>query len=126
MNTFLKYGTRIVVLALLSYTTAILTEQKKRKITNIVLVFLSLGIVLDIVATVCMILGSSNSPFTMHGFLGYSALVAMLLDTILIWTYRLRNGADVEVTKKLHIYSRYAYLWWVIAFITGSLLVIIF
>lgn len=123
MNAALMTGTRVVVLALISYSIGIFLEQKKQKVTSAVLVFLSLGIVLDITATAFMIIGSSNSPFTLHGFLGYSALGAMLLDTIFVWRHRLNNGLNV-VSKNLHLYSRYAYLWWVIAFITGSLLVI--
>lgn len=123
MNAALTAGTRIVVLALIAYSIGIITEQKKHKINNIVLIFLSLGIILDIVATAFMIIGSPNSPFTLHGFLGYSALGAMLVDTFLVWKYRLKNGTQ-DVTKGLHLYSRFAYLWWVIAFITGSLLVV--
>ena len=124
MNAALMTGTRVVVLALISYSVGIIVEQKKHKVSNTVIIFLSLGIVLDIVATAFMIIGSSNSPFTLHGFLGYSALGAMLLDTIFVWRYRLKNGLS-DVSKSLHLYSRYAYLWWVIAFITGGLLVVI-
>jgi len=70
-----------------------------------------------------MILGSTNSPFTLHGFLGYSALLAMLIDVIMIWSFYKRNGSKIEVPRKLHRYTLYAYSWWVIAYITGSLLV---
>ena len=124
MNATLMAGTRIVVLALIAYSVGIINEQKKHKIHSFVLVFLSLGIVLDITATIFMIAGSSNSPFTLHGFLGYSALGAMLVDTFLVWKFRLKNGLQ-DVPKGLHLYSRYAYLWWIIAFVTGSLLVVL-
>ena len=123
MNPMLIAGTRIVVLALVFYSIGVFTEQRRFHVTNLVLVALSCGIVLDITATVLMIAGSPNSPFTPHGFLGYSALVAMLSDTILVWRYRLKNGKDTEVTRGLHLYSRYAYIWWVVAFVSGSLLV---
>ena len=125
MNTTLMIGTRIVVLALAAYSIAILTEQKKRAISTVVLAFLTFGIALDITATVFMIIGSPNSPFTMHGFLGYSALLAMLIDFLLLWKLRLSNGKNAIPPKWLHRYSRYAYLWWVIAFFTGGLLVLI-
>lgn len=123
MSPILKAGTRIVVLALLSYSVAIFTEQRKRRVNTVVLMFLSLGVVLDIVATAFMIIGSPNSPFTAHGFLGYSALLAMLIDFMLIWKHRLSRGLNAEVTKGLHLYSRYAYFWWVVSFITGSVMV---
>ena len=123
MNSTLMAGTRIVVLALLAYSVAIITEQRKKQIGKLVLVFLTAGIILDITATTFMIIGSPNSPFTLHGFLGYSALAAMLVDTLLIWRFRLLNHA-VTITRGLHLYSRYAYLWWVVAFVTGSMLVV--
>jgi uncharacterized repeat protein (TIGR03987 family) len=123
MNPTLIAGTRIVVLALIFYSIGIITEQRKRHITNLVLIALTIGIILDITATAFMIIGSPNSPFTLHGFLGYSALIAMLIDTIFVWRFRVANGNDSEVSKSLHFYSRYAYSWWVIAFISGSLLV---
>lgn len=125
MNTELILGTRIVILALIAYSVAIITEQRKHKVTNSVLIFLSSGIIFDIVATVFMIIGSKNSPFTLHGFLGYSALLAMLVDFFLLWKHRIQNDAETLVSNKLHLYSRYAYAWWMIAFITGGLLVLL-
>ena len=122
MNTLLMIGTRIVILALLFYSVAIITEQVKHKISNFVLFFLTTGIILDIVATAFMITGSSNTPFTLHGIMGYSSLAAMLIDTFLLWKFRLNNGKDKEVSKEIHQYSRYAFIWWVLAFITGSIL----
>ena len=124
MNSLLVAGTRIVIIALLSYSIAIFTEQKKQVVNNIVLIFISLGIITDIIATAFMISGSSNSPFTPHGILGYSSLLAMLIDTILMWRHRIVNGKEAKVALGLHKYSRYAYLWWVLAFITGAILVL--
>jgi hypothetical protein len=61
----------------------------------------------------------------MHGFLGYSALVAMLIDVIMIWKSYQKYGSEASVSKQLHRYTLYAYLWWVIAYITGSMLVML-
>lgn len=124
MNSTLIIGTRVVVLALIAYSIGIITEQRKKQISTLVLGFLTGGIILDITATAFMIIGSPNSPFTLHGFLGYSALGAMLVETFLAWRFRIVHGT-AEVTKGLHLYSRLAYLWWVIAFVTGGLLVIL-
>jgi hypothetical protein len=125
MNIFSKIGATIVIFALASYSIAIITEQKKRLINRIVLVFLTIGVVLDIIATTFMIIGSSHGPFTLHGILGYSSLTAMLIDTILIWRFSHRNFPKTTVPKALHVYSLGAYLWWVAAFITGLLLVVL-
>ena len=122
MNTYLLIGTTVVIFALISYSIGIITEQRKHLITKTVLIFVSIGITLDVTATTFMIIGSPNSPFSLHGFLGYSSLTGMLVDVILIWRFRIKNS-DKRVPKSLHFYSRYAYLWWVLAFITGGLLV---
>lgn len=123
MNLFLRFGTSIVVLALVSYSIAIITEQRKKIISKTVLTYLTLGVCLDIIATTFMILGSSKGAFTLHGFIGYSSLIAMFTDAVLIWRLKLKKGINSDVPKSLHLYSRYAYIWWVIAFITGGLLV---
>ena len=124
MNILLVIGTRVVILALIAYTIAVLTEQNRHKVTNSVLIFITIGITLDITATTFMIAGSENSPFTLHGILGYSSLIAMLIDAVLLWRFRIREGQEAVVTKSLHLYSRYAFIWWILAFITGALLVI--
>ena len=122
MNTLSIIGATIVTLALISYSIGIISEQVKRKIIPRVLIFITLGVVLDVTATIFMILGSKNSPFTIHGFIGYSALLIMLIELIRIWRARNKLGIRADVPKGLHLYSRYAYIWWVIAYITGSLI----
>jgi hypothetical protein len=123
MSTLLRIGTTIVIFALAAYSVAIITEQRKKLISKKVVFFLTLGVILDITATTFMILGSSKGAFTLHGFIGYSSLLAMFIDAILIWNQKSKHGINSKVPKKLHIYSRYAYIWWVVAFITGGLLV---
>lgn len=125
MNTYLQIGTSIVIFALASYSIGILTEQRIKCITKRVITFVTLGVVLDITATIFMIIGSDKGGLTLHGFIGYSSLLGMLLDVILMWVRIVKHGINKEVTKPLHLYSRYAYIWWVLAFITGGLLVLL-
>ncbi len=122
MQPILIAGTSIVIVALLCYSLGIITEQRKHRVTRFVLTALTIGALCDITATICMILGSTNPWYTLHGLLGYSSLAAMLTDTVLLWRHRLANG-DAPVGRGLHLYSRVAYVWWVLAFITGGLLV---
>ncbi len=124
MNPISMIGAFIVTMALLSYGIGSITLQRFKMITPGVLWFLTIGIFLDISATICMIIGSQNSPFTLHGFLGYSALFVMLVDVILIWRLRVKRNKNATVGKMLLLYSKAAYGWWVIAYITGSMLVI--
>lgn len=125
MNPLLIAGSITVTLALVFYSIGILTEQFIKKISGRVLFFITLGIIFDIAATIFMIAGSPNSPFTLHGFLGYSALAVMLIDVILMWRLKLISGLNQDVPFGLHRYSKYAYFWWVIAYITGVLLVVL-
>jgi uncharacterized repeat protein (TIGR03987 family) len=120
-----KIAATVVTLALISYSIAILTEQRKRLVTNLVLTFLTLGVLLDVSATAMMIIVSENSPFTLHGILGYSSLTLMLIDAVLLWRFRIKNNAEERVPGPLHLYSRIAYIWWVAAYITGTLMVIL-
>lgn len=123
MNILLRIGTSVVVLALLSYSIAVITEQRSKINSKTVLAFLTLGVCLDITATIFMILGSSKGGLTLHGFIGYSSLLAMFTDAVLMWRQKSKTGVDSVVPRRLHLYSRYAYIWWVLAFITGGLLV---
>jgi len=123
MKPILIAGSTIVTLALISYSIGVITEQRKRVVNNVVLTFLTIGVILDITATTCMIIGSENTPFTIHGILGYSSLTGMLVDCILIWRFRRRYGASVVVSGGLHLYSRFAYTWWILAYVTGAVLV---
>ena len=86
---------------------------------------MTLGVALDITATIFMILGSSKSGLSIHGFIGYSSLLGMFIDAVLIWRLKIKKGAYCPVPDGIHKYSRYAYIWWVLAFITGGVLVMI-
>jgi hypothetical protein len=86
-----------------------------------VLKFLTAGVLFDISSTILMIIGSRKIPITIHGFIGYSALIAMLIDTILVWRFWRKNGGT-HVPRGLNIYTRLAYSWWVIAYIAGAII----
>ncbi len=120
MNSTLMLGSGVVTLALIFYSIAIITEQRKHIITPVILIFITLGLFSDILSTLLMIIGSNYKFISFHGALGYSALAGMLIDTILIWKLRLKR--QIEVSSKLHLYTRIAYIWWVVAYISGSVI----
>ncbi|MCG6189464.1 hypothetical protein [Maribellus maritimus] len=124
MNSISITGAFIITLSLLSYGIGSISLQRFRMVSPGVLWFLTLGVVLDIVATIFMIVGAKNPGFTLHGFLGYSALLVMLIDVIFIWQIYYRENINAHVGKKLLTYSKIAYGWWIVAYITGSLLII--
>lgn len=125
MNPLLMTGMTIVIVALVFYSLFIRQEIKFRKVTPKLLRFLTIGVSLDITATLFMILGSTKTPFTIHGFIGYSALGVMLVDTILMWNLKSKNGLQAEVSQKLHRYSLIAYSWWVVAFVSGGIIAMV-
>ena len=67
MNPLLRLGTTFVIFALSSYSLAVFTLHRKKILRRRILVFLTLGVALDITATVLMIPVSSKSGFTLHG-----------------------------------------------------------
>ena len=121
MNSVIIRAIVVVTFALIFYSVAVITEQKKSAVTKRILVFLTGGVLLDISSTVLMIVGSTNIPFTVHGVIGYSALLAMLIDAILVWKHWIRHGSKL-IPRNIHLYTRIAYGWWVIAYIVGAVM----
>jgi len=115
----------VVTLALVFYSLAYFNERKKQLITSRVLFFYTVGVLLDITATIFMIIGSSRGMVTLHGFIGYSSLLGMLTDTVLLWRHNLKEGPGKNVSHRLQLFSGIAYTWWIIAYVTGGLLVAI-
>jgi hypothetical protein len=125
MKTASIIGSLIVTLALVFYSIGFAKERRKKLITSTVLLFYTIGVSLDITATIFMIIGSSKGMLTLHGFIGYSSLLGMITDTFMLWRHNIIRGSGEEAGKNLHLYSRIAYTWWIIAYITGGLLVAI-
>ena len=123
MKTVSIIGSLIVTIALIFYSVGFAKERRQKLVTSGVLLFYTIGVSLDITATILMIIGSSKGMLTLHGFIGYSSLLGMLTDTFLLWRHNINEGPAIKVNKNLHVYSRVAYTWWIIAYITGGLLV---
>ena len=114
-------GIIFVHIALILYTLFIITENRKQKATKSVLIFITLAVIFDIAATTCMMIGTTRTYFTFHGILGYIGLLLMVADAFLLWKYKLKYGAEISISKSLYSFSKIAYIWWIIAFITGVL-----
>ncbi len=116
-------GVALVHVALITYGIGIVAEQRSHKVTARALRFLQTGVLFDIVATSFMVIGSGEG-LTLHGYLGFSALAAMLSETALAWKHRAAHG-DGEVPVWLHWYSRLAYGWWCVAYVAGAAMVMV-
>ncbi|MBK7173604.1 MAG: hypothetical protein IPH84_10320 [Bacteroidales bacterium] len=124
MQAVLVAGITIVNLALISYSIAIFTQSRSKTLGRKVLVFLSIGVILDISATICMVIGSGKF-LTLHGIIGYTSLSGMLTDTIFSFYYARKYGLGKRIPGQFNKWSITAYLYWVIAYITGALLVML-
>ncbi len=121
MNSGLMQAVVVVTCALIFYSAGVINEQRKGMLDKRILFYLTVGVTLDISATALMIINSSNIPITFHGLLGYSALLVMLIDAVLIWKHWLKNKTGA-VPHRLHMYTRFAYGWWVVAYIAGAII----
>ncbi len=121
MQTVTIVGIFFVHIALILYTLFIINENKQKKATKSVLNYITLAVIFDIAATTCMMIGTTRTYFTFHGILGYVGLLLMVTDAFLLWKFRLKNGAEILISKSLNSFSRIAYIWWLVAFITGVL-----
>lgn len=117
-------GAFVITFSLLSYGIGNISLQRFKVVSTGVLAYLTIGVVLDIFAAILMIIGARHTPFSLHGFLGLSAILVMLVDIVLLWRFSNKHGSDTSVSKSLRLYSQLAYLWWVIAYLTGSVLII--
>ncbi len=125
MKLILIVGTTVVNLALISYSIAVFKQRKFKALNKQVMSFLTIGVILDISATICMVLGSSKGGMTLHGFIGYSSLLGMLIDTFFSYKKVLGNGIGVATNSKFNRNTTIAYAYWVIAYITGAAIVAI-
>jgi uncharacterized membrane protein YidH (DUF202 family) len=124
MNPLAIVGAFVITLSFLSYGIGSISLVRFNIVGRIVVAFLSMGVILDIIAITLMILGSKGSPFTLHGFLGATAFIVMLVDAIWSWKMYIANGRDSKARKNHIIYTKAAYGFWVVAYLTGSLIVI--
>lgn len=122
MKPILIAGVTIVHLALISYTIAIITLHRKRHLTKQVMWFLSLGVIFDITSTICMVISSGNA-MTLHGFVGYTSLTGMLIDTLVSFRKVKANAIGVAASPSFIRWSTVAYSYWILAYITGALIV---
>ena len=121
MNPTLVRAVIVVTFALVFYSIGVITEQRSKALSRFSLGFITTGLVFDISSTALMIAGSGNIPITVHGFIGYSALTVMLVDTILLWRHW-RRWRTAPLPRKLNLYTRIAYAWWVVAYVAGAII----
>ena len=124
MNFISMVGAFLITFAFISYGIGSISMQRFSQISKEVLWFFSMGVVLNISAIICMISGAQMASFTLHIFLGYSALFVMFIELLLLFYTYGKRGLNTFIDKWLRLYARLAYGWWIIAYIVGIILVI--
>jgi EamA domain-containing membrane protein RarD len=124
MSFIILAGVVLIHIAAVLYTIFIFKEFKYKRAAHGVTRFITAAVIFDVAATSCMMIGTTETYFTMHGILGYTALTIMIIDAILIWKHRAKHGSETPFSKNLHRVSKYGYMLWVLAFATGEYLAI--
>jgi len=114
-----KVGIFFVHFALIFYSLFVIYEGKDKRASTRVLLLITFAVLSDITATACMMIGTTRTYFTFHGILGYIGLLLMIIDYILLIKHRIKFGSDVLISNSLYKYSKIAYFWWLVAFVTG-------
>jgi hypothetical protein len=118
LSPVILFGVVAINLALVAYTVGIIAAHRRRRATSLVLGGFAVAVALDVVATGCMVAGSSKSWFTPHGVVGYTALLVMVVAVARLWALS-RTGPDAEIPARLHAFLRGAYGLWLIAYGVG-------
>ena len=121
MNPVILFGIITVNVALIAYTVGFAAEQRRARVTALVLGSFTVALFFDLVATTCMTLGSKKPWYTIHGIIGFTALIAMLIVVPLLWRAG-RRGPEAPVARGLHVFLRWAYGAWVLAYLAGAML----
>ncbi len=124
MSTIIITGVIFIHIALVLYTIFIIKEHKYKRATNGVLGFITTAVIFDITATGCMMVGTVENYFSLHGVLGYTALVVMVTDAVFIWKHKLNFGSEVPFSKALNRNSKLGYGLWLAAFVTGEMVAV--
>lgn len=117
-------GSFVIIFSLLSYGIGSISVIRFKQLTRAVLFFLTLGLILDVVAFSFMIAGSENSPFSRHGIIGYIAFLAMFVNVVILWKEYRVNGLDSIIPKNVVRYTKIAYLLWLIIYFAGSAMIL--
>ncbi len=124
MNILSLIGALVITLSFLSYGIGSITLQRFKVLSPGILVFITIGVLLDIVAIAFMIAGAGKIKFSLHSILGFTATFTMMVNLLLVLRLYEQKGMRAGISRSLFNFSRIAYFWWVIAYLTGSLLVL--
>jgi hypothetical protein len=125
MNPILLFGISVVNIALIFYTSAFIIALRKKLVSKLFFSVLLAGVFFDMSATTMMIIGSSKGPLTLHGIIGYSSLGLMITEAVNYFLFIRKNGFGKTFSKKSINVFTFIFIYWVLAYITGAILVML-
>ena len=120
MKPIILIGTGTITLSLILYSLGMISALKKQFITKKIVLLLTTGLVSEVIAVSCMAIGSTQPIITPHGLIGLAGILIMISIVLLSWNSIKSNQKGSPLTGKLYYYYQFAYVFWVIAYFTGS------
>ena len=122
MPSTLMQASAFIVAALVLYSYAVWGEQLTGRLSRPFIAGFWLGLICDGTGTLLMTGISSNSglPALIHFGVGAVAILLMGLHTA--WAALVWCRADRGSTRLFHHYSRYVYVLWLVAVVSGAVL----
>jgi len=121
MNPTLIRAVIVVTFALIFYSIAVLIEQRKSAISHGCWFFLTAGLVLDISSTILTINRVAENTHhhpRFYRLFGFDCHDDRHNSGMAV----LAQERDAQVPRGLNLYTRFAYGWWVIAYIAGAVI----
>lgn len=113
----MQYLELLFFVALVLYTSAIMSHKFKKKLKPWMMVLFGIGLAADICGTVFLCAFSSNSwQWTLHSISGFVSLLIMALHFFWALIAILKGG---KFEDKFNQWSIYAWLLWLVAFFSG-------
>ncbi|MCK3683440.1 hypothetical protein [Maribellus sp. YY47] len=114
----------IMTLAFLAFGIGSVSLERFKIIGTIVLVFFTTGFLFNAAAVLLMVLLIPSSLLSTNGLIMFSSFTIMLVDTVWVWARYLKNGIDSDVSKGIVLYTKIAFLVWVLNYLWGIVLLI--
>lgn len=109
-------GALLATIALILYLVGVLMMVFAGKVRKRNVVLQLTAVICDTAATVCMIIQTGGLiPHDLHGWIGYTALVLMLVELVFVLRHRVDGRADVG----MRAYSAIAMVFWVASYSMG-------
>lgn len=114
----------IMTLAFLAFGVGSVTLERFKIIGTMVLVFFSIGFLFNAASVLLMILLLPTSLLSANGLIMFCSFSIMLVNTVWAWAAYLKKGIDSKVTRAMVLYTKIAYLVWVLNYLWGIVLLI--